>query len=383
MRRSLLVGLFCILCVDLCAQDTNSVIEGYLQASGGKDSISQLTTAVKKFKLFSFGQKDTAVTEEIEKIPYYKFTASFVSEKKQYESFSNDKGSSTHFFQIYPPVYSRPEKAEVSIAISKKIQQLFSKGKFKYLGKATVNDTSCFEVGSKSENKTYYFSDRTHLLYAIKNEELKNITYYSDYRKVGAILFPFSTETRMNGSLIFKQWYEKVEFNTKVDPKIFEFDPDALPPLRDASSRFNRIEYVNSTFENGTLHNLLKNFKGKRLMIDIWASWCGPCKSEISKYDEDFYSFLEKKKIEMLFISVDKNDKAEQWKKDVNWFNANGYHIRAGEKLNASIQEDIYRENTFLIPRYLLVDETGKIITDNLARPSSVRFRMTIESLLK
>jgi len=115
------------------------------------------------------------------------------------------------------------------------------------------------------------------------------------------------------------------------------------------------------------------NFKGSKLYIDLWATWCIPCKVEFKYYDNDLLSFFDKYNITNLFISIDEDEKDTQWKQDIYKLNLKGYHIRANEKLIKSIKEKIFSQEVMSIPRYVLVDEKGEIININANRPNSIK----------
>ena len=55
--------------------------------------------------------------------------------------------------------------------------------------------------------------------------------------------------------------------------------------------------------EKGNIHSL-SDFKGKYLVIDFWASWCGPCKKEMP-FMRELYERYHSKGLEMLAISTD------------------------------------------------------------------------------
>ena len=65
-----------------------------------------------------------------------------------------------------------------------------------------------------------------------------------------------------------------------------------------------------------TLENLkgkkvtLDSFKGKVLVIDFWASWCGPCRAEIPKLKAIYEDFKDNKNVEFLSISIDSDKDA-------------------------------------------------------------------------
>jgi thiol-disulfide isomerase/thioredoxin len=121
------------------------------------------------------------------------------------------------------------------------------------------------------------------------------------------------------------------------------------------------------------LNDMISNhFRGERLFIDLWATWCIPCKAEFKEYDDELYSFLKKYKIHNVFISIDKDDRHEIWKKEISLLGLPGYHFRANPKLVESIQQIVFKGDSISIPRYIIVNEEGSIVSFNANRPSSI-----------
>ena len=112
--------------------------------------------------------------------------------------------------------------------------------------------------------------------------------------------------------------------------------------------------------------------------MDIWATWCAPCKMEFKFYDAAFYEFMKEHKIELVFISIDDPKRRDQWEREVNTFNLKGNHILAQTHLQASLKEVVYDDGNVVIPRYLLADETGKILSTDFMRPSDPQFQNEI-----
>ena len=111
----------------------------------------------------------------------------------------------------------------------------------------------------------------------------------------------------------------------------------------------------------------LSYFRGKILYVDIWASWCGPCRKQFP-YAKELKTKLSRKqlkKIKLIYISND-ND-YDKLKESINKLNIKGDHfISPASKLNGAGN---YFEISG-IPRYILIDKNGNILDNNAKRPS-------------
>jgi thiol-disulfide isomerase/thioredoxin len=125
------------------------------------------------------------------------------------------------------------------------------------------------------------------------------------------------------------------------------------------------------------------SFPGKRLYIDLWATWCAPCKAEFKHYDSSFYQFMKEKKVILVYLSIDKQSDKKRWEGDVNRFNLAGFHLLAGPKLQSSIKDVVFDGGNAAIPRYILVSEDGRILSTDFKRPSDPRFKTEIEEFFR
>lgn len=107
----------------------------------------------------------------------------------------------------------------------------------------------------------------------------------------------------------------------------------------------------------------LADFRGKFVLMDIWATWCGPCIMQIPamKALEERYK---EKNLTFLSISVDQDQDKSKWLKMIDEKQMGGIHLFAGK--SSGFSED-YRVD--FIPRFILIDTQGKIMINNLPQP--------------
>ena len=115
----------------------------------------------------------------------------------------------------------------------------------------------------------------------------------------------------------------------------------------------------------------MQELKGKFLYLDLWASWCMPCRGEFN-YREQVDTLLNTyKDIAIIYISLDQEKQEKAWRNCIKQYKLGGFHLRASSELRENIQEQVYGTDVYEIPRYILISPTGKILHKNLSRPSN------------
>jgi thiol-disulfide isomerase/thioredoxin len=129
----------------------------------------------------------------------------------------------------------------------------------------------------------------------------------------------------------------------------------------------------------------LSDLKGKYAYIDVWATWCGPCKAEIpslKQIEADYHD----KNIAFISMSID-DDRShkgswelanQDWRAMVADKQLGGIQIFAPEGWKSKFVTD-YKING--IPRFILIDPNGNIVNASAPRPSDPALRQLFETL--
>lgn len=153
------------------------------------------------------------------------------------------------------------------------------------------------------------------------------------------------------------KYYEKVQESNKMN--------------NSPSPTFDYVNYAGGKSK-------LEDFKGKYVYIDVWATWCGPCRQEIpflKKAEEKYHG----KNIAFISISIDKLKDQEKWKTMIKEKELGGVQLFADNDWNSKFVQD-YKITG--IPRFILIDPKGNIVKADAPRPSSDELIKELDSLL-
>jgi peroxiredoxin len=104
----------------------------------------------------------------------------------------------------------------------------------------------------------------------------------------------------------------------------------------------------------------ISSFKGKYLLIDFWASWCGPCRMENPNVVKAYNEF-KSKNFTILGVSLDKDK--DSWKKAIAQDHLNWPQMSDLKYWNSQAVETFGFQG---IPFNVLVDPSGKVIAESL-----------------
>jgi hypothetical protein len=74
----------------------------------------------------------------------------------------------------------------------------------------------------------------------------------------------------------------------------------------------------------------------------------------------------------MVYISIDEDKRDEAWKKMINYYSLDGYHIRTNKQLELDLKKISNSNGVIYIPWYILVGKDGKIKYEHAASASEL-----------
>jgi thiol-disulfide isomerase/thioredoxin len=134
--------------------------------------------------------------------------------------------------------------------------------------------------------------------------------------------------------------------------------------LKDTAAYAAKLKAWQYTFtDTAGVHHSLKEFGGKYVYLDLWASWCYPCRKEYPSLRE-LAKAVDPRKIAVVSISIDQQE--YRWKGGMM-----GYGINEGIQWWAPDTVFTTAFHVDRIPRFILLDKKGKVMQFSMTRPSN------------
>ncbi len=147
----------------------------------------------------------------------------------------------------------------------------------------------------------------------------------------------------------------------------------ALPIVVHAASDIGDPAKLEALLLNGEKVNL-EQWKGKVVMVNFWATWCGVCRSEMPGWQK-LYEANRARGFEMIAMSVDDGEE------EVRAFMAQKkYRFPVGWRFDKGEDDDFATVRG--TPTTYFVDRQGKVAVKQVGRMSDAFLRQTLDKLL-
>lgn len=124
------------------------------------------------------------------------------------------------------------------------------------------------------------------------------------------------------------------------------------------------------------LKKIVEPYKGKTILLDVWGTWCAPCKAALANSKEEYERLAP---YDMVFLYLANNSPNESWENVIKEYGVTGdnvVHYNLPQEQQSAI-ESFLKVNAF--PTYKLIDKEGNLLDVN----ADPRILDSFENMLK
>ena len=151
------------------------------------------------------------------------------------------------------------------------------------------------------------------------------------------------TPAALNAVHALNDKYEQLSNFMVTNEKNFKSN-DAVKDMTDGEKIFRKI---------------IEPYKGKIIILDVWGTWCGPCKAALSKSQEEYERL---KDFDIVYLYLANNSPEESWKNVIKEYEVMGDNV---VHYNLPVEQQTAVENYLGVqafPSYRLIDRNGKVL---------------------
>jgi thiol-disulfide isomerase/thioredoxin len=148
----------------------------------------------------------------------------------------------------------------------------------------------------------------------------------------------------------FQQKYPTSQYTKYIEPFVKEVQEKEKRKVND-----NMI-LIENTDSLRSFDDVLKLVKGKAVLLDMWGTWCGPCRESLLANSDSIKTHFQNKGLDYLYIANFDESNPAKWKQLIPYYNLSGTNILASKILTEDIMKKI---NSHEYPTYVIIKKDG------------------------
>src|SRR5690606_8861895 len=148
----------------------------------------------------------------------------------------------------------------------------------------------------------------------------------------------------------FKAAHPKSAYLPFLEPSIAEIRAKNQRSLND------RMVFADENASLTTFEQVLSHVKGKTVLLDMWGTWCAPCREELDKHSQALKDHFKGKNVDFLYVANYDINQQEKWKKLIAYYRLEGTHVLASQELTNDIMAKTGGQG---YPTYVIIRPDG------------------------
>ena len=191
----------------------------------------------------------------------------------------------------------------------------------------------------------------------------------SEYAYAQAIKYRFSARADYPAVVSIFNYFKK-EYPHSVYLKEFNAPIAAIVSKQQKGFSSKTIFVKNNGIQLNTFKDVLAITKGKVALVDMWGTWCTPCRQEIEKNAKKLEEHFKGKNVNFIYVANMDIKREQEWKKAIAYFQIEGMQILANPALTNDIMGKVKSSG---YPTYIIIKKDGSYSKTATQLPVNVK----------